>query len=120
LAELLVTIAIMGIAIVTIVGGLATAILLSSVHRQHATADTVVRSAAETIQDRKFAWNSSGAYTVPAQSGITPSISTTCWNGDLPPTFGACPNGDKGLQKIIVSASSGKTTESVTILKRRT
>jgi hypothetical protein len=124
LAELLVTIAILGLAIVTIVAGLGTAILGSSIHRQHSTADTVVRSAAELLEDRSpssaYAWSSAGTYSVSAQNGITPTISVKCWNGDYPATFAACPNGDRGLQQVTISARSGGTTESVTIYKRRT
>ena len=50
LAEVLVTIAIVGLAIVILVGALADSILASSNHRQHATADTVARSIAENIE----------------------------------------------------------------------
>jgi type II secretory pathway pseudopilin PulG len=121
LAELLVTIAILGIAIVAIVGGLGDALLASNVHRSHATADTVARSAAETLKDRApGTWNSAGSYTIAAQSGFSVSVSARCWNGDSPATFGSCPNGDKGLQELTVTANGNGTTETVAVLKRRT
>jgi len=119
LAELVVTIAIMGLAVVILVGGLGTAILASSEHRNHATAETVVRSAAETLKARDFAYVPGGTYSLPAQSGITPSVSTVCMNGaTYPPMVVSCPAG--GLQQLTVSATANGVTESVVIYKRKT
>jgi type II secretory pathway pseudopilin PulG len=121
LAELLVTIAILGIAIVAIVGALADALLASNVHRSHATADTVARNAAETLKDRDpTTWNAGGSYTVTAPSGFSVSVTARCWNGDSPATFAACPNGDRGLQELTVTATGNNATETVAVLKRRT
>jgi len=122
LAEVLVTISILGLAIVMIVGALGTALRASAIHRNHATADTVARSAAETLKDRKLAWNSSGSYTVSGSSGVTVSVTARCWAGDYPMTFtAACPGptGDKGLQQLTITATGSGTTETVTVLKRR-
>jgi type II secretory pathway pseudopilin PulG len=90
LAELLVTIVIMGVAIVALIAGLADGILASEVHRQHATADTALRSAVETLKDRNLAWNAAGAYSVASQNGFSVALNASCWNGDAPPTFAAC------------------------------
>jgi type II secretory pathway pseudopilin PulG len=120
LAELLVAIAILGLAIVVIVGGLGNAIFASNEHRNYATAGTVARNAAETLKDRKLAWNASGNYTVPASGAFSASVSAKCWDlNSSPATFGACPNGDAGLQQLTVTASGNGATESVTVLKRR-
>jgi type II secretory pathway pseudopilin PulG len=119
LAELLVAIAILGIAIAVITGGLGDAIFASNEHRNYATAGTVARNGAEAIKDRKLAWNASGNYTLPASNGVTPTVTARCWNGDSPATFAGCPNNDRGLQQLTVTATSRGTTESVTVLKRR-
>jgi len=119
LAEVLVTISILGLAVIVIVGALGTALRASAIHRSHATADTVARSAAETLKDRKFAWNASGAYTVSGSGGVNVNIAARCWNGDAPATFAACPNSDRGLQQLTVTASGHGATETVTVLKRR-
>jgi hypothetical protein len=131
LAELVVAIAIMGIAIVALVGGLATGLLASDFHRNHATGDTIARSVAELLKGRNVPWVASGVY--PAStwstvdtSGFTVSIAPECWsNKDTfnPPAFAACPAGDLGLQKLTVSVASNGAhgaTEVVTVLKRRT
>ena len=52
LAELLVTIAIVGIAVVLLVGGLATAIKASVTHRQLSAGDTVTRNVAELFKNQ--------------------------------------------------------------------
>src|SRR5262249_31396811 len=118
LAEVLVTIAILGLAVTVIVGALGAALKASAVHRNHAPADTVARGSAETLKDRKLAWTASGAYTVSGANGVTVSVSARCWNGDSPATFAACPNGDRGLQRLTVTASANGATEVVTVLKR--
>jgi type II secretory pathway pseudopilin PulG len=121
LAELLVAIAIMGIAIVVIVGGLGNAIFASNVHRNYATAGAVARNAAETLKDRKYSWNANGNYTPSGSNGFSVSVAARCWDVDsTPATFHGCPNGDAGLQQLTVTASGKGTSETVTVLKRRT
>src|SRR4051794_14433376 len=51
LAELLVTIVLVGVTFVAILTGLMTTIRVSASHRTQATTDTVVRSAAEWVKD---------------------------------------------------------------------
>jgi hypothetical protein len=121
LAELLVTISILGIAIVAIVGGLANGILASSVHRDHATTNTVALSAAECLKDRNVAYQENGNY---SSSGCIPSgvtVSTAWWDGTStsPAAFGKDQT-TFGLERLTVSATATRATESVTILKRRT
>jgi type II secretory pathway pseudopilin PulG len=127
LAELLVTIAIIGITVVAIVGALADSILASSTQRQYASADTIARSVGETLKDRTIAWVPDGSYPPSTWStvdttGYNVALTAQCWNGDSPATFKACPNGNKGLQKITVTVSSagGSRGQVMTILKRRT
>jgi hypothetical protein len=120
LAELLVTISIMGIAIVVIVGALADGILASNIHRNHATADAAVRSVAECIKDRTQTYQQSGAYPAcAAPSGTSVSVAAQWWNGDSPATFSSTQN-TNGLQQLTISATNDRATEPVVILKRRT
>jgi Tfp pilus assembly protein FimT len=120
LAELLVTISIMSIAIIVIVGALADGILASNVHRNHATADAAVRSVAECVKDRSLPYQQSGAYPAcPGPSGTNVSIAAAWWNGDSPATFSSSPNSN-GLQQLTISATNDRATEPVVILKRRT
>jgi type II secretory pathway pseudopilin PulG len=122
LIELLVTISIMAVSVVVLVSGMAAGIRAADVNRKQAVADAAVRNDAESLKDRNTPWNSSGSYTLPAVSGYTVSLNSACWNGDNPTTFSPCPSGDRGLQRltITVTANSGRASESVTVLKRRT
>ena len=50
LIEVIVTVAIMGIAFAVILGGMATSVLMSDVHRKQATSQTILRDYAEAVQ----------------------------------------------------------------------
>jgi len=135
LAEVLVTVVIVGITFTAILGGLATAITVSDYHRKQATADTIARDAAEWVKNSVstvyVSCASPGSYslsgvTIPA--GYAASVSAVqYWNGTGPtssaysPGFSdTCPSPDTGLQRITVTASStdGRATETVQIIKR--
>ena len=119
LLEIVVAVAIISVAIVVLVGGLAVAVMASRMHRQHATADAIARSAAECLQDRQLAWDPNGNYSTCAPSGVI--VVPTCWGAPThPPTFAACANGDSGLQKLTVTATQGRESETLTVYKRRT
>jgi type II secretory pathway pseudopilin PulG len=141
LAELIVTIGIVGIAVAAIVAALATGISASSTHRQRASADTVARSVAEAIKDRKVALDPNGSYPpatwtggvnppIVDTSGFNVVVAATCLKGaDVNATnvasanFVPCNASTTGLQTITVTVTStgGKAEqESVTVLKRRT
>ncbi|GIV00032.1 MAG: hypothetical protein KatS3mg014_1647 [Actinomycetota bacterium] len=56
LVEILLTIAIVGIAFAAILGGMVTSIVVSDLHRKQAVADALVRSAAEAVKDHAVAY----------------------------------------------------------------
>jgi type II secretory pathway pseudopilin PulG len=122
LAELIVTIAILGTAIVLITGAVGDSILASSRHRAHSTADTVARSAAEALKDRNLAWKTDGTYSISTSppSGFTiSSVTAKCWNGDSPATWAACPNGNRGLQLLTFTVSGNGSSQTLSVVKRR-
>jgi hypothetical protein len=108
-------ISVLALAIVVLVSGLATAISSSSVHRGHANADTAVRDAAECVKNRTTAYDPAGSYVI-CSTGV--SISTTWWTGSSPAAFSSTPN-TNGLEQVTISATSGRATQAVTILKRQ-
>jgi type II secretory pathway pseudopilin PulG len=128
LIELLVTISIIGIGIIALVGGLATAITASNAHREQADAGAVARNVAEAIKDTNVLLDPNGNYAASTWSDVTvPSTvtvhppATRCWNGDADASPSSawvdCPN-DNGLQRITVTVTANGANESVTILKR--
>jgi prepilin-type N-terminal cleavage/methylation domain-containing protein len=131
LPEILLTILIVGIGFGAILGGMMTSITVSDLHRKQATADTVLRDAAERVKDPGQAYKpcatTSGpnSYNVPsAPSGYAVSVSSVeYWDGTSsnPLTFvSSCPSPDKGIQRVTVVAASsdGRANETVTIVKR--
>lgn len=140
LAEILVTIVIVGITFTAILGGLMTSIRVSDLQRTEATADAVARSAAELVKDSiKTPYVNcagAGAYSLVGltpQPGYSAAItSVEYWNGAAPAATGtytlashiqsACPaSGDTGLQRITIVATSsdGQAAETVQIMKRK-
>lgn len=140
--ESLVSIVIIAIVVVTGANGVVMSMRVSGEQRQSARGETLLRSAAEQIQNPEFAYvvragcPGRGAYVVPAPAETEPGYvvsvsSVTFWSGSSPtPTASvttsfasACPASDaddRGLQRIVlvVSDASG-AFDSLTVLKRR-
>jgi type II secretory pathway pseudopilin PulG len=136
LIEILVTVAIMGISFVVIIGGIGTAIFSSSLHRSQATAGTILRSFAESVDKENYIDCATGTqYTT--GSGFTPTpntysvtvtqvdylVTTTVGANNVGPTPSPCPTvtPDSGLQKVYlrVDAPPSNGSETVQIYKRR-
>lgn len=131
LAEILVTVALLGLAVAAIVAALGSLSLSSDRHRKQVNADTVVRSYAEAIKQRSamglYAPCAATTYTTPtwsAPTGYTASILTTgtdapqYWHssGGFSPTCGS----DEGAQKLTLRATSndGRDVETLSIVVR--
>ena len=139
LIEVLVAIVILGTAFAAILGGMATSILTSDIHRKEASANTVLVSAAESITDegRNPYVSCAGTASYRPYLGVSvpPSFTVVVaavqhWNGagvgnpDASSPFGApdpCPAVDTGLQQVTLRAiaSDGRATEEISVLKRR-
>ena len=129
LLELLMAVVIMCVTIVAIVGGLATSIIVSDMHRKQATAGAYARDYAETVE----AWVAAGHYDgsaapnyAPATVGFTAPTGFTasaqsvrCWNTGGS-SWQACGT-DVGLQQVAVQVRSadGRTTEQVVVVVRK-
>lgn len=123
LLEVLVAVVIMGVAVVAIVGGLYTGILMSDIHRKQATAGTVVRDYAESIENSVTTGTTNvtcgmsiGSRTV---NGYTASVTgVRYWDGTAWQT--TC-GGNTGLQQLTVQAASGdgRAVERLVIVVRR-
>jgi type II secretory pathway pseudopilin PulG len=123
LAELLVTVAILAIAVTTIVGSMAAAIALSNRHRQQATAGTVLGNAAESVKAAAYVpcpatYAPTAGYTVP--TGYTVTVTAyQYWDGtnfvDQPP----CPDSVYKLQKVTIKVTAPLGySETVDVVKR--
>jgi Tfp pilus assembly protein PilV len=134
LLELLVTVTIMGTAFVGIIAGIGTTFMATDSHRQEATAEGVLRSYAERIQDANdvpyvdcattSTYASPTGFSLPAAGWSASVTSVLSWQGGPPPTFAAsCPVPDKGLQQLTLRVSSPagnhQAIETLVIVKRK-
>jgi len=131
LAEVLVTVTLLGLAVAAIVAALGTLSLSSDRHRKQVNADTVVRSYAEAIKQRAamglYAPCAATTYTTPtwsAPAGYTAAILTTApdapqyWHASG--GFSTSCGSDEGAQKLTLRAQSadGRDVETLSIVVR--
>lgn len=134
LLELLVSVSIMGTAFVAIIAGIGTTLLSTDVHRQASTAEVVLRSYAERIQDptdvpyvdcaTTSSYASPTGFSLPGAGWSASITSVRAWQGDSPPTYSStCPASDKGLQQLTLRVQSPggnhQVTETLVIVKRK-
>jgi type II secretory pathway pseudopilin PulG len=130
LLELMIAMAIMGIAVVAIVSGIATSILMSDIHRKQATAGAYVRNYGEKVE----AWVAAGNFNTtaspsypagtvgftPPSGGYVASVSSvTCWN-DATTAFGSCPT-TASVQRVAltVASSDARAAEGLVVIVRQ-
>jgi Tfp pilus assembly protein PilV len=120
LVELITAVAIMGIAVVAIVGGIATSILMTDIHRKQATAGALARSFAEQVEGNYQTSASAYAALFPAQDGYTGSVtSLECWSPSTQQFAAAsCPS---DLQRVTVTVKStdDRASESIVVIVRK-
>lgn len=125
LIESLVTIAILGVAVVALLGAILIGIKTSVVHRKNAQAQAELRSWAEQISSTSYLdCATESHFARPAlPAGFTPSISDVQhWNGSAFDNAACGP--DRGLQKITlrISVADGISpgfTEDLNVVVRR-
>jgi type II secretory pathway pseudopilin PulG len=129
LLELLIALAIMSIAVVAIVGGLLTSILVSDVHRKQSTAGAAVRDYAENVE--KYVAGTGyascaapSAYSPVAVAFAAPSgyaataVAVRYWSGTA---WTAGPCTDIGLQELTIQVAStdSRATERLVLVLRK-
>ena len=132
LVEALVTVAVLGVAFVALLGGMATAIRASDVHRKQAMAEITLSNYVEAVQAAPYVSCPSAGpasyatATVTVPSGLAaPTILDTAskpfefWASGLFQL--ACAVTDGGAQRmwLQVSSTDGRVVESVQILKQQ-
>jgi prepilin-type N-terminal cleavage/methylation domain-containing protein len=147
LVESVIAVAVLGIIVSAMVGGMATTISMSGLHRQEASTNAVMVSAAEVVkhlpyQDCPATGYSAAAVPLPG-AGWSITLVVQYWNPGLVPLFRpTCPDSDDGtgysfpiqLVTILVTApgtavtncavyskpkSIPKSTACIAVLKRR-
>ncbi len=123
LVEILVAVAILGIAFVAVLGGMLTSVTASDVHRKQADGLALVTRNAETVKALPYASCATpAAYEtgLAAASGYSISITAVAFldaGGFVTP----CPT-DKGIQRVSLKAettSGTNSSETIDIIKRQ-
>lgn len=126
LIELLVTIAIMGIAFASVLGGMGLFVKTESVQRANAQLDTEIRTYAEQLLGQpyvKCAEPAKPEYVAPVgyTSTLTMAYWDGTWDGNNPPWPGfteSCNGGDHGLQRLtIVMRTSNGVSGTLVVVK---
>jgi len=117
LIELIIAITIMAVAVVTIVGAIATSIMMSDIHRKQSTAGSYVRSYAAAIQDAVAADNSGAAYGSVCSSAVQP---TTLPTSGYTASIASCSqSGNLTTMLLQVASKDGRDTEQLQLVVRR-
>lgn len=120
LVELLIAIAILGVGVTTVLGGMMTSITVSDLGRRQAEGQGAVRTMAEAIVGDTYAdcATSYPATGFSSPAGYTVTQTVSYWDGTaFVPTCGT----DSGLQRveITVGATDGRGAETLAFAKRK-
>ncbi len=135
LIELIVAVAILGMAVIVLMGGIATGIRVSDIHRKQANAGSYVRAFAEAIES-KVAESPTGytactGATTPAAlyeatfanpAGYERHVTGVAYWNSATSTFVACPvAGDTGVQRVSlqVRSADGRASEALDVVIRK-
>jgi Tfp pilus assembly protein PilV len=129
LIELLVTVVILGTAVVALVGALAVAVRVSDIHRKQATAGASVRAFAEALETRVAAAPTGyvNCATTVSYAGAYPSVpagyvatitAVSYWDGSA---FVAICATDTGVQRVSLTVGSidGRASEQLDVVLRK-
>jgi prepilin-type N-terminal cleavage/methylation domain-containing protein len=120
LVEVIVAVALMALAFVAILGGMAMFAKAQRAQSVRADLDAKVRTAAESVLTATYVpCASSYAVTVPA--GYTATTSVSMWDGKLPAGFvTGAPCTDNGLQRVAITITntSARRSDTLTVGKR--
>ncbi|MDX6204090.1 MAG: hypothetical protein QOF39_147 [Frankiales bacterium] len=123
LVELILTVAIMGIAIVTIVGGAMTSILDSDYNHKQADAANVLQAYADSVAAMAYQpclASYSPAYTPPTGYSVS-ILGTEYWDSTNSMFISTCPGaGDYGLERLTlqVTSTDSRASEVLQVEKR--
>jgi len=128
LLELIIAVVIIGVALVVILGAVATAVLMSDTHRKQAEAGAAVRGYAEAIETTvagggyvpcadTAAYRSPAGFSAP--TGFDPSVTAVgYWTGSGWSTSGCTTTTDRGLQRVTVEVREhDATTEQLRVVE---
>lgn len=127
LVELLVAVAILGIAFVAILGGMLTSVTASDVHRRQADGLALLTRQAEAVKAMAYVPCAGPAVyqaLLAVTSDYTVSVTAVAYlnTGAFVSTLTTCPASDSGIQRVSLKAQSTSGTEgaeTIDVIKRK-
>lgn len=125
LIELIIAVAIIGIAVVAIVGGIATTILMSDVHRKQTTASASVRNYAEAVETYVATGPTSIDYSdvvfpMPPGGGFEPELTPVgCWDDNSKKFISYTPGCPVQKLTLNVTSTDKRASESLVMVVRK-
>jgi len=135
LLELMIAVAIMGIVVVAVVGGIATSIMMSDIHRKQATAGAYVRNYAETVvayvaagtpaSKTNFASSSPDyspstvGFTAPAGGFVASVSSVWCWDDGSKKFISSCAASAVQQVTLNIASSDSRASETLLVIVRK-
>lgn len=127
LVELLIAMTILGIAVIAIVSGLATAVVVSDTNRRQTEAAVAARSYAEAVNGTYVpcATTTTSTYVSPAgfalPAGYTKSVTQVRYWNSATNTFTSICGADSGLQKVRlrVASDDGRASSAIDVILRK-
>lgn len=129
LIELAISVMVMSIAVVALVGGLVTAVMMSDIHRKQAKAGAYVRAFSEAIEtaiqgspsayvDCATPATYAGTYPNPDAAFTTQIVAVAYWSGSS--FSGTCAT-DSGVQRLTlrVASTDGRAAENLDVVIRK-
>jgi len=121
LVETLIGVAILGVGVVTVIGGMMTSITVSDLDRRQADGQTALRAYAEAVAGDTYTGCASSypAAAFSAPSGWTAAMTVAYWS-TATSSFAAACGTDSGLQRVTLTltATDGRGAESLRLGKR--
>jgi len=121
LIELVVTVSLMGLAMLAVFGAMAVFYKVEDSHRSMTQLDQDLRSYAEALLALPYDSDCTVAYSATIPTGNTATVVVGFWKKDLPPTYqNTCPaNTDPGIQRLTVTLTrtADGRTDSLEIVK---
>jgi type II secretory pathway pseudopilin PulG len=129
LLELLISITILGIAVVAIASGITVSIVVSDIHRKEANAGAYVKSYGEAIQNTvattgyvecatTSTYASPAGFSLPSNINYAASISAVQYATTAGGWSGSCTNAGAERLTLKVASTDGRATESLIIVVR--
>ncbi len=120
LVEVLLAIAILGLAVAGILGGVGTVAAMGGLNQQHTVVEAATRSMAENVKAAAFPTTCPASYAPPVPAGVTATVTVAYAAAAAVPTWTSTCTPSAALHRVtlVVQTSDGRVTRALDVVKR--